>query len=343
MEKHLSRHTYGVLCCIAGGVSWGISGAISEAFFQRYTADPAWVTAVRMTAAGIFLMVWVTAKKQLCFGDLMKDKKSLFQIAAFSLAGLMLCQLAYLNAIRWTNSGTATVLQNLSIAFVAVFLCITSKKLPEKPILIGIALALFGVWLISTGGTPGSMELTPKGLFWGSGRGPRRRQLLPSLEAAGGALGKPPRYGHGHADRRPCPLRGRQGMGNSGRTGSLCTGTFISHCPSGHCRGIFPVSPGHPHGRPDEGLPALLPGTSDSRFPFRLLAAFQLFCGRARWLCMHFGNSFSDTGVMRGLCSKKQREGCPHKAVLPLPDLPAARKPLPAFYTPQTSPYFSPI
>ena len=171
MEKHLSRHTYGVLCCIAGAVSWGISGAISEAFFQRYTADPVWVTAVRMTAAGIFLMVWVTAKKQLCFGDLMKDKKSLFQIAAFSLAGLMLCQLAYLNAIRWTNSGTVTVLQNLSIVFVAVFLCITSKKLPEKPILIGIALALFGVWLISTGGTPGSMELTPKGLFWGLAAG----------------------------------------------------------------------------------------------------------------------------------------------------------------------------
>lgn len=87
------------------------------------------------------------------------------------MAGLALCQFAYLNAIRWTNSGTATVLQNLSIVFVALFVCVSTRTAPQKRIIVCILFALVGVWLISTGGKPGSMELTPQGLFWGLAAG----------------------------------------------------------------------------------------------------------------------------------------------------------------------------
>ena len=182
MEKHLSRHTYGVLCCIAGAVSWGISGAISEAFFQRYTADPAWVTAVRMTAAGIFLMVWVTAKKQLCFGDLMKDKKSLSPNRRF-LPGrpyaLPACisQCNPLDKFRHGNGAPEPVhrvRRSLSLHYF--------KK--EKP-----AGKTDPYWH-RTGAfrrladfhrrNPGQHGTDPQRAFLGSGRGPRRRQLLPS-------------------------------------------------------------------------------------------------------------------------------------------------------------------
>ena len=171
MEGKRAPVKRGILCCVIGAMSWGFSGACSEAFFKYYTVDPAWVTAVRMLAAGILLMAWVMARKQLCLTDIVKDRKGVLQILAFSLAGLTLCQFAYLNAIRWTNSGTATVLQNLSIVFVTLYVCIATKKLPQKRIVLCIVLALIGVWLLSTGGKPGNMEMSPQGLFWGLASG----------------------------------------------------------------------------------------------------------------------------------------------------------------------------
>ena len=171
MDEKRQTAQRGTLCCVIGAMSWGFSGACSEAFFKYYTVDPAWVTAVRMLSAGIILILWVMAKKKLHVMDIIKDARGIFQIIAFSLAGLTLCQFSYLNAIRWTNSGTATVLQNLSIVFVALFVCISTKTLPQKRIIVCVFLALIGVWLISTGGKPGNMELTPQGLFWGLAAG----------------------------------------------------------------------------------------------------------------------------------------------------------------------------
>jgi len=169
--KLKNKQKAGTLYCVAGAMSWGFSGACSEAFFRGYAVDPAWVTAIRMTAAGVLLLVWVLARRSVRLADIWRDRNGLIQLIAFSLAGLALCQFAYLNAIRWTNSGTATVLQNLSIVFVAVFICISTRTLPQKKILVCIALALAGVWLIATGGRPGSMTLTPRGLFWGLAAG----------------------------------------------------------------------------------------------------------------------------------------------------------------------------
>ena len=99
--------------------------------------------------------------------ELGKDKKGLIEIVLFAIAGLALCQYAYLSAIKWTNSGTATVIQNLSIVFIAVYVCLTTRTAPDKRTVFCIILALFGVWLLATGGKPGNMELTPRGLFWG--------------------------------------------------------------------------------------------------------------------------------------------------------------------------------
>ena len=43
----------------------------------------------------------------------------------------------------------------------------TTRTAPDKRTVFCIFLALFGVWLLATGGKPGNMELTPRGLFWG--------------------------------------------------------------------------------------------------------------------------------------------------------------------------------
>ncbi len=157
----------GTICCILGAVSWGFSGTCSEALFRDYAPDASWVTAVRMTVAGALMMVWLLLRQRTVILDMIRDKKTRVQIAAFSVAGLLFCQLAYLCAIRWTNSGTATVLQNISVLLIAIFVCITTKTLPDRRQVISIVLALSGVFLLATGGKPGNLELSVPGLLWG--------------------------------------------------------------------------------------------------------------------------------------------------------------------------------
>lgn len=157
----------GTICCILGAVSWGFSGTCSEALFRGYAPDASWITAVRMTAAGVLMMAWLLLRQRAVVSQMIRDGKTRFQIAAFAIAGLLFCQLAYLCAIQWTNSGTATVLQNISVLLIAIFVCITTRKLPDRRQVISIVLALLGVWMLATGGKPGNLELSVPGLLWG--------------------------------------------------------------------------------------------------------------------------------------------------------------------------------
>lgn len=167
MLKEKDKQKIGTLLCVLGAISWGISGACSEALFKAYTLNAIWVTAIRMAASGAVLILWLGIKQRGKALDIFKDKKSCIEIIAFSMAGLVLCQVAYLSAIKWTNSGTATILQNLSIVLIAIFVSITTRKLPKKKQGMAIILALIGIWLIATGGELGNMKLTKWGLFWG--------------------------------------------------------------------------------------------------------------------------------------------------------------------------------
>ena len=165
--KEKNRQKLGIFCCIAGGVGWGLSGTCGEALFSQYPIDTSWVTAVRMTVAGTLLLLFALAKHSLDFKALGKDKKGIMEIVLFALAGLALCQYAYLSAIKWTNSGTATVIQNLSIVFIAVYVCLTTRTKPDKKTVFRILLCIIGVWLLATGGKPGiwraDTERTPSG------------------------------------------------------------------------------------------------------------------------------------------------------------------------------------
>lgn len=164
----MSKTTLGILYCVAGALSWGFSGACVEALFKNYVIDPLWVTSARMTVTGALLCLWLAmqpAKYNLL--EPLRDKQSLKELLVFAIGGLLLCQFAYLSAIRYSNAGTATVLQSLEVVVVAVYVCITTHTAPSKRVQLSVLLALVGVWLLATGGDFGSMRLTTLGLIWG--------------------------------------------------------------------------------------------------------------------------------------------------------------------------------
>ena len=277
--KDKKREKLGILCCTAGATSWGLSGTCSEALFSQYPVDTTWVTAGRMTSAGIILLFLAFAKHSLNLKELGKDKKGLIEIVLFAIAGLALCQYAYLSAIKWTNSGTATVIQNLSIVFIAVYVCMTTRTAPDKRTVFCIFLALFGVWLLATGGKPGNMELTPRGLFWG---------LMAGIGAASYSLLSRAPVKH----RGSIPVSG-MGMfiGGPGRTGDPLYG---GDRPAWDCRCVYAVSSGDRSGRTRKSGTPVLSGTFDRSNLVRRLAAFQLFSDGPDRVCVHSGNGGAD-------------------------------------------------
>ena len=164
----MSKTTLGILYCVAGALSWGFSGACVEALFKNYVIDPLWVTSARMTVTGALLCLWLAMQPgKYNLLEPLRDKQSLKELLVFAIGGLLLCQFAYLSAIRYSNAGTATVLQSLEVVVVAVYVCITTHTAPSKRVQLSVLLALVGVWLLATGGDFGSMRLTTLGLIWG--------------------------------------------------------------------------------------------------------------------------------------------------------------------------------
>lgn len=163
----LSVQHKGVLFCVLGALTWGINGVVSQFLFTNYVVDSAWITAVRMISAGLVLLVLFFPRQRAQFSGLFHDSASLRNLLFLSIFGLLLCQYAYLTAIKYSNSGTATVLQTLNVVLMSFFLAVRFRRKPAPREIISVVLAFAGVFLVATNGNPSTMVLSPQGLAWG--------------------------------------------------------------------------------------------------------------------------------------------------------------------------------
>lgn len=163
-QNHFKR---GIICCVIGAVTWGMNGAMSQFLFMHYTVDPAWLSAIRMLCTGFLLLFLNLPKKHTQINMMLHDIISIRKIIIMTIFGLILCQYAYLSCIKFSNAGTATILQTLCVVLLSIYLAIRFRKRPPNRELLAIFLAVVGVYLASTNGTPHAMIISPKGLFWG--------------------------------------------------------------------------------------------------------------------------------------------------------------------------------
>ena len=98
--------------------------------------------------------------------DILRDLPGRRKLLLFALCGLVFNQVCYFNAIRYSDAGTATVMQSMSTLVILLFTCIENRMLPPRLQLSAVFLALFGVYLIPTDSGKG-LALSPAGLAWG--------------------------------------------------------------------------------------------------------------------------------------------------------------------------------
>ena len=157
----------GVVATLVGGSCWGISGTMASMLFDGYGVGTMWLLSVRQICAGLMFMVFdlIFCRQRLV--KLWTTREHRRTLLVFAFCGLLPNQLFYLVAVRYTNAGTATVLQYLQLLFVLAYNCIKDRRAPTAREGAGVVLAIAGTFLIATGGDPTSLSISPAGLAAG--------------------------------------------------------------------------------------------------------------------------------------------------------------------------------
>ena len=157
----------GTFLTIAGGILWGISGVCGQFLFQNKDVTASWLVPLRLVTAGFLLLCYYVIRDKGKTFDIWKTKRNRIDIIIYGLAGMMLCQYSYFQTIEWSNAGTATVIQYLGPALIVVWVCLQTRRLPEKKEVLGVILAVTGIFLIATHGNPTTLALSQKALIMG--------------------------------------------------------------------------------------------------------------------------------------------------------------------------------
>ena len=157
----------GIICGILTGICWGVSGVFGQFLFENYGIETYWLVPVRLTVSGALLVAWILVKDREETFKLIRNKKDLLWTVAAGVFGTMMFQLTFFGTVQRSNAGTATILQYLAPAFVLIYMCVKCRRKPSKREIAALAMALAGIFLISTHGRLDTLAMTPSALMWG--------------------------------------------------------------------------------------------------------------------------------------------------------------------------------
>ncbi len=157
----------GIIFAALGGACWGFSGTCTQLLASGYGIPVLWIICFRLPLAAVILLAMCFAKEKENLFGLLHDRASCIRLIAFALLGLLLTQISYLSCIAYTNAGTGTVLERLGLLFILGHACVVTRRFPHVREIIGLLLALAGVFFIATKGDVHTLAIPPIALFWG--------------------------------------------------------------------------------------------------------------------------------------------------------------------------------
>lgn len=161
------RELRGMFFALVGASCWGFSACCVSFLTDRNGVDILWLADTRLLLAGTLFLIIALVRDRKRLLALFSDRKLVFHLVLYALLAVVLMQLTYMPAIKYTNPGTALFLLELSIPMVLVFDCVRGRRLPSLVEAIALVLALAGVLAIATQGNLGSLGISPIGLMFG--------------------------------------------------------------------------------------------------------------------------------------------------------------------------------
>lgn len=166
-EPSSSRARLGVLLAFLGAACWGFSATCVSWLTTRANVDVMWLANMRVIIAGTLFMAIALIRDRRSVARLFTDRVLRRHLLAYTAIGVILVQASYMAAIKYTNPGTALLLQETGVPLIVAIECIRLRRRPSAREIAGLALACVGVVLIATQGDPTTLAINPLGLFWG--------------------------------------------------------------------------------------------------------------------------------------------------------------------------------
>ena len=158
--------TAGVLIVMFSAAMWGTSGVVGQFLFENYNPDPVWLIAVRQVAAGILFLLYSLFRGEPVLTIWQSGSSHVKEFLWFTL-GLLGAQFLFYYTISIANAPTATILQYEAPVFIILWQAFVRRQMPEGRELLGVVLAVTGVFLISTHGDPSRLVISPLALLTG--------------------------------------------------------------------------------------------------------------------------------------------------------------------------------
>lgn len=157
----------GIFLVLTSAILWGLSGTVAQYLFEMKGFTPEWLVTVRLLVSGLILLGISSVKNKSAVFKIWRTKSDRISLMLFSLVGMLSVQYTYFVAIDASNAATATFLQYLAPAMIAVYFTFLNKKLPSGKELLALAFALIGTFLLVTKGSLDSLSISKEALVWG--------------------------------------------------------------------------------------------------------------------------------------------------------------------------------
>ena len=162
----MSTKTRGIVAGVAGASFWGISNVIISFMTSNYDVAASWIGCFRVLIAGlVFVAICLTTCRDALVG-MVHDRRAMVRVCLFAVLGISLYQVSYIMAIGSTNASTEALLTQLSLVYIMIYTCVRDRRTPMPAELVGVGLALLGVFCIATKGNPAALVVGLAGLGW---------------------------------------------------------------------------------------------------------------------------------------------------------------------------------
>jgi drug/metabolite transporter (DMT)-like permease len=156
----------GVGLIIGAAIMWSLSGVCGQFLFQHYQTDASWLITVRQLCAGTVFLGYLLARHKNIF-KVFEERRDWVELLFFTFLGLLPAQYGFYVCISLSNAAMAPILQYTAPAMIVLWFAFRQRRFPEGREILGVFLAMLGVFLVSTHGKLDQLVVSPLALFWG--------------------------------------------------------------------------------------------------------------------------------------------------------------------------------
>ena len=167
----MNKTLRGCFLALAGGICWGISGSVGQYLFTVQRMDSRWLVPIRLGCAGILLFLYCLFRNREALFGVWRDRICRRELVVYGLFGVAFSQFFYFLTIQLASAAMGTILQDLGPAFILIAICISAHRFPKLREIISLVLALVGVLLLASHGSPAALSASAMALLTGIASG----------------------------------------------------------------------------------------------------------------------------------------------------------------------------